>query len=178
MLISPFFVCMALALAWTAVVGTPSGEATGNTGGSSATPAVPLSLTELTIWLSNNVVWVILLKTRSAHLGPALQIPNPNYLTLWKQGAKTMNLPPAKSTATWYIAGTWLFTVGSNKTLPKGNIWWNGIGLYITGASNIIIQHTSSFQLNALFNHLLADIIPEFVWDALAIDGGSKIWVY
>ncbi|KAJ7663934.1 pectin lyase-like protein [Mycena polygramma] len=171
--ISPRFVCAALALLRTvSAVGTPFGLAAGTTGGGSAIPSVPSSLAELTTWLSDSTARVILLEsiydftsnegtTTGTICKPWTCSPNPQ--------ARCENYEPsaAKSTATYYVAGTKPLVVASNKTLlgkgSSGGI--KGKGLKITGANNIIIQ-----------NIKITDINAEYVWDALQIDGGSNIW--
>ncbi|KAJ7777140.1 pectin lyase-like protein [Mycena metata] len=180
--ISPLFVCAALALLrTTSAVGTPFGLAAGTTGGGSATPSVPSSLAQLTTWLSDSTPRVILLEsiydftsnegtTTGTICKPWTCSPNPQVAIDANSWCEDDEPSAAKSTATWYKAGTTPLAVASNKTLlgkgSSGGI--KGKGLKISGASNIIIQ-----------NIQIVDINEEFVWggDALQIDGGSNIWV-
>ncbi|KAJ7114075.1 pectin lyase fold/virulence factor [Mycena epipterygia] len=180
--ISPFFVCLALALVRTSsAVGTPFGLAAGTTGGGSATPAVPSSLAQLTTWLSDSTARVILLEsvydftsnegtTTGTVCKPWTCSPNPQLAIDANSWCENYESSAAKSTATYYTAGTTPLVVGSNKTLlGKGSAGGiKGKGLKITGANNIIIQ-----------NIMITDINAEYVWggDALQIDGGSNIWV-
>ncbi|KAJ6465174.1 pectin lyase-like protein [Mycena vitilis] len=180
--ISPRFVCAALALLRTvSAVGTPFGLAAGTTGGGSATPSVPSSLAELTTWLSDSTARVILLEsiydftsnegtTTGTICKPWTCSPNPQFAIDANSWCENYEPSAAKSTATYYVAGTKPLVVASNKTLlgkgSSGGI--KGKGLKITGANNIIIQ-----------NIKITDINAEYVWggDALQIDGGSNIWV-
>ncbi|KAJ7483346.1 pectate lyase [Mycena latifolia] len=180
--ISPFFVCVALALVRTSsAVGTPFGLATGTTGGGSATPAVPSSLAQLTTWLSDSTARVILLESiydftsndgtaTGTVCAPWTCSPNPQLAIDANSWCENYEPSASKSTATYNVAGTKPLVVGSNKTLlgkgTSGGL--KGKGLKITGANNIIIQ-----------NIKITDINAEYVWggDALQIDGGSNIWV-
>ncbi|KAJ7036581.1 pectin lyase-like protein [Mycena alexandri] len=180
--ISPLFVCAALALLrTTSAVGTPFGLAAGTTGGGSATPSVPSSLAQLTTWLSDSTPRVILLEsiydftsnegtTTGTICKPWTCSPNPQVAIDANSWCEDDEPSAAKSTGTWFVAGTKPLTVASNKTLlGKGSAGGiKGKGLKIASANNIIIQ-----------NIQIIDINEEFVWggDALQIDGGSNIWV-
>ncbi|KAJ7803200.1 pectate lyase [Mycena olivaceomarginata] len=180
--ISPLFVCAALSLLRSAsAVGTPFGLAAGTTGGGSATPSVPSSLAQLTTWLSDSTARVILLEsiydftsnegtTTGTICKPWTCSPNPQFAIDANSWCENDEPSAAKSTATYYVAGTKPLVVASNKTLlGKGSAGGiKGKGLKITGANNIIIQ-----------NIKITDINAEYVWggDALQIDGGSNIWV-
>ncbi|KAF6754575.1 pectate lyase [Ephemerocybe angulata] len=162
-------------------VGTPFGQATGTTGGGSATAATPSSLAQLTTWLSDSTARVIVLDkvfdysssegtTSGTACKPWTCSPNPQ-LAINANNWCTTEYPSASTTTVTYnTAGLTPLKVGSNKTLlGKGsNAGIKGKGLKITGASNIIIQ-----------NIKITDINAQFVWggDALQIDGGSNIWI-
>ncbi|KAF4611213.1 hypothetical protein D9613_006663 [Agrocybe pediades] len=162
-------------------VGTPFGLAAGTTGGGNATPAVPSSLAELTTWLSDSTPRVILLDkmfdftsaegtVTGTGCKPWTCSPNPQLAIDANNWCENYEPSAAKTTITYYKAGTTPLKVASNKTLlgkgSSGGIL--GKGIKISGASNIIIQ-----------NIKIASINPQFVWggDAIQIDGGSKIWI-
>ncbi|KAF9461094.1 putative pectin lyase precursor [Collybia nuda] len=162
-------------------VGTPFGQAAGTTGGGSATPQVPSSLAELTSWLSDGTARVILLDkvydftsaegtVTGAACKPWTCSPNPQLAIDANSWCTNYQPSAAKTTVTYYKAGTTPLKVASNKTLlGKGSAGGiRGKGLKITGASNIIIQ-----------NIKITDINAQFVWggDAIQIDGGSRIWI-
>ncbi|KAF9001399.1 pectin lyase-like protein [Hymenopellis radicata] len=162
-------------------VGTPFGQATGTTGGGSATAATPSSLAELTTWLSDSTARTIVLTsvfdftsnegtTTGKICKPWTCSPNPQLAIDQNSWCENYEADAATGTATYYTAGLTPLKVASNKTLlGKGsNAGIKGKGLKITGASNIIIQ-----------NIRITDINAQYVWggDALQIDGGSYIWV-
>ncbi|KAJ7303005.1 pectate lyase [Mycena albidolilacea] len=165
--ISPLFVCAALSLLRSAsAVGTPFGLAAGTTGGGSATPSVPSSLAQLTTWLSDSTARVILLEsiydftsnegtTTGTICKPWTCSPNPQFAIDANSWCENDEPSAAKSTATYYVAGTKPLVVASNKTLlGKGSAGGiKGKGLKITGANNIIIQ-----------NIKITDINAEYVW--------------
>ncbi|KAF9022749.1 pectin lyase-like protein [Hymenopellis radicata] len=181
-------------------VGTPFGQATGTTGGGSASEATPSSLAELTAWLSDSTARTIVLtsvfdftasegtttgkicKPWTCSPNPQVAIDQDSWCEKYESGAETR-------TATYDNAALKPLTVGSNKTLlGKGsNAGIKGKGLKITGASNIIIQntyphkyvHRDVLHFSCHQHELTADINEQYVWggDALQIDGGSKIWV-
>ncbi|KAJ7173438.1 pectin lyase-like protein [Mycena filopes] len=196
--ISPLFVCAALALLrTTSAVGTPFGLAAGTTGGGSATPSVPSSLAELTTWLSDSTARVILLEsiydftsnegtTTGTICKPWTCSPNPQFAIDANSWCENDEPSAAKSTGTWYVAGTKPLTVASNKTLlGKGSSGGlKGKGLKITGANNIIIQNGLSSSASEYQNqyaqvllHLerilnpfyAADINAEFVWGGVRV---------
>ncbi|KAF8900942.1 pectin lyase-like protein [Mucidula mucida] len=178
----PLFLSLMSLLPATLAVGTPFGQATGTTGGGSASAATPSSLAELTTWLSDSTARTIVLTsvfdftsnegtTTGKICKPWTCSPNPqSAIDQNEVRCENYESGAATGTATYYTAGLTPLKVGSNKTLlGKGsNVGIKGKGLKITGATNIIIQ-----------NIRITDINAEYVWggDALQIDGGSYIWV-
>lgn len=163
-------------------VGTPFGAAAGTTGGGSAKPATPSSISELTSWLSDSTARVIVLDkmydftssegtTTSKGCKPWTCSPSPQLAIDGANSWCSREQPKAATTTiTYNKAGIIPLKVGNNKTLlGKGNnAGIKGKGLKITNGNNIIIQNINIVEIN-----------PQFVWggDALQIDGGTKIWI-
>lgn len=162
----------------------PFGFGAKATGGGSATPQAPKSLSELKEWLQDSVPRVILIdrtfdftetegdKTEQgcapwAACGNGNQVQHARNQWDW---CKQHSTPQQAVPVTFHVAAINPLTIGSHKTIKgvgnKGVI--RGKGFLIFRTSNIIIQNIEIVGLN-----------PELVWggDALMINGGQDIWV-
>ncbi|KAG9010477.1 hypothetical protein FRB94_010440 [Tulasnella sp. JGI-2019a] len=162
-----------------AAVGTAFGYATGTTGGGSAAAATPTSNAQLVSWLGDSTARVIVLTTMFDFTGTSVSgtgckpwtcSPNPQLAIDKDSWCENYEPSAATTSITYDAAGLSPIYVGSNKTLlGKGsNAGIKGTGLYLQGVQNVIIQNIRITTLN-----------PEYVWggDAIAIDGGSYIWI-
>uniref|UniRef100_A0A8H7N606 pectin lyase n=1 Tax=Bionectria ochroleuca TaxID=29856 RepID=A0A8H7N606_BIOOC len=145
---------------WGQVVGTPYGFATGVTGGGSATPAVPSSITQLKEWLADDAP-----RSQDAALTPARVL----HLTEAKIPSSLAN--EVQITVTYDKASHLGMDVGSNKSLVgKGSAGvLNGKGLrFKAGAKNVIIQNIHITNLN-----------PQYVWggDGISLSGNDGVWI-
>ncbi|VDB95603.1 unnamed protein product [Peniophora sp. CBMAI 1063] len=162
-------------------VGTPFGLGSATTGGGSAAAATPTSLAQLTTWLSDSTARTIVLDktfdftgTEGTTTGSACKVwtctPNPQIAIDKNSWCENYEPSASKTTVTYDNAGLNPLKVGSNKTLlGKGSsAGIRGKGLYLSGSNNVIIQNIKIVDINA-----------QFVWggDAIAIDGGSNIWI-
>ncbi|KAK7042118.1 polysaccharide lyase family 1 protein [Favolaschia claudopus] len=162
-------------------VGTPFGLGSATTGGGSAAAATPTSLSQLTTWLSDSTARTIVLDrlwdftgiegtTTGSGCKPWTCSPNPQITIDKDSWCENFQPNAAKTTVTYDNAGLNPLRVGNNKTLlGKGSgSGIQGKGLYLKGSNNVIIQNIKIVNIN-----------PQFVWggDAIAIDGGSNIWI-
>ncbi|KAH7389704.1 pectin lyase fold/virulence factor [Phaeosphaeria sp. MPI-PUGE-AT-0046c] len=165
------------------VKGAAEGFAKGVTGGGSAAPVYPNTITELKNYLADSSPRVIVLTktfdftnsegtTTSAGCAPwgtgsscQIAIDSSNWCSREQPNA------PKVSKITYDKAGVLGMTVGSNKSLigqgAKGVIKGKGVRI-VSGAKNMIIQ-----------NVRFTDINPEYVWggDGITVDGADLIWL-
>ncbi|CAG9990991.1 unnamed protein product [Clonostachys byssicola] len=168
--------------AWGQVVGTPYGFATGVTGGGSATPAVPSSITQLKEWLADDVARVIMIDKTFNFIGSEGTVTEPGCrlntgtCTALNGGQDTIktgdcDANEVRITVTYDKASYLGMDVGSNKSLVgKGSAGvLNGKGLRLkAGAKNVIIQNIHITNLN-----------PQYVWggDAISLSGNDGVWI-
>ncbi|KAG9047775.1 hypothetical protein FS837_001483 [Tulasnella sp. UAMH 9824] len=162
-----------------AAIGSPSGFATGTTGGAGGVTVTPTTQAELITYLSDSTTRTIILTkifdftsyygtTTGQACKPWTCSPNPQMLLVVSAGGCENY---TKYSVTYNTAGaTKNLVVASNKTLlgQGSNAGIKGIGLRMNGVSNIIIQ-----------NIQITDLNPQYVWggDAIQMAGASKIWI-
>ncbi|CAH0027088.1 unnamed protein product [Clonostachys rhizophaga] len=167
---------------WGQVVGTPYGFATGVTGGGSATPAVPSSITQLKEWLADDAPRVIMIDKTFNFIGSEGTVTEPGCrlntgtCTALNGGQDTIktgdcDANEVRITVTYDKASYLGMEVGSNKSLVgKGSAGvLNGKGLrFKAGAKNVIIQSIHITNLN-----------PQYVWggDAISLSGNDGVWI-
>lgn len=175
------FFLPALVAAQSGVVGTPSGFATGVTGGGDASPAAPSDVAELISWLEDETPRVILVDKEFNFIGTEGTKSDtgcrPDSNTCPDNGGQD-----AINEANWCSsdypsvdvkydqAAMEGINVKSNKSLvgvgDKGVL--KGKGLRLTGGvENIIIQNVHITDLN-----------PQYIWggDAITLAGSDKVW--
>ncbi|KAB2572848.1 putative pectin lyase a precursor protein [Lasiodiplodia theobromae] len=176
------FFLPALVAAQSGVVGTPSGFATGVTGGGDASPAAPSDVAELISWLEDETPRVILVDKEFNFIGTEGTKSDtgcrPDSNTCPDNGGQD-----AINEANWCSsdypsvdvkydqAAMEGINVKSNKSLvgvgDKGVL--KGKGLRLTGGvENIIIQNVHITDLN-----------PQYIWggDAITLAGSDKVWI-
>lgn len=175
------FFLPALVAAQSGVVGTPTGFATGVTGGGDASPAAPSDVAELISWLEDETPRVILVDKEFNFIGTEGTKSDtgcrPDSNTCPDNGGQD-----AINEANWCSsdypsvdvkydqAAMEGINVKSNKSLvgvgDKGVL--KGKGLRLTGGvENIIIQNVHITDLN-----------PQYIWggDAITLAGSDKVW--
>ncbi|KAI9745096.1 MAG: hypothetical protein M1818_001374 [Claussenomyces sp. TS43310] len=169
------------------VVGTPTGFATGTTGGGSAIPAYPSDIAQLKSWLTDSVARVIVLDKEFNFIGtegttteegcrPASNkcpgnggqdaINKASWCTNGNAGAGATPIE-----VTYDTAAQNPINVASNKSLigVGSNGVMRGKGLRVAnGAQNVIIQNVHITYLN-----------PQYIWggDAITVAGSDLIWI-
>lgn len=164
------------------VTGTPSGFASGTTGGGDATAAAPSDIAELTEWLTDSTPRVILIDKEFDYIGSEgtvtdgeCCIPTSNTCGSSGQNAIVTSLDWCdqypKTTCTYDTAGQQGIDVASNKSIvgvgSAGVIKGKGLR-FIDGAENIIVQNVHLTYVN-----------PEYIWggDLIYMDGCDNIWI-
>ncbi|KAH8797973.1 pectin lyase fold/virulence factor [Flagelloscypha sp. PMI_526] len=173
-------------------VGSPVGFGRGTTGGAAATAATPSSLAELVTWLSDSTTRNIQISTiydftnyygtkSATACSPWTCTPNPQKIL--------GTCDSGQQTVTVYKAGTDnRLHVGSNKSLigVGSNAGIKGIGLEITGSTNVIIQSeliilSHNYIPTDTFHEdiKITDINHQYVWggDGLLISNATKVWI-
>ncbi|KAH8884717.1 pectin lyase-like protein [Thozetella sp. PMI_491] len=167
--------------AYAQVRGSPQGFAAGTTGGGTATPQTPSSITELKTWLTDSTARVILIDrtwdftdTEGSTTGKCCSTRTTTCSGGTSQGQLTITDSCTDGTAvscTYKNAPRTPIDVGSNKSIV--GVGTNGVikgkGLRVRGGNkNVIIQNVHITGLN-----------PEYVWggDAITLDGADKVWI-
>ncbi|KAJ3517807.1 hypothetical protein NM208_g14655 [Fusarium decemcellulare] len=165
------------------VKGTPSGFASGTTGGGNASPQYPSSIDQLKTWLTDSTPRVIMIdrtwdfrNTEGTTSGRCCSDKSTTVCSggtskgqLWIQD--TCDSPNTWVDCTYDNAARKPIDLGSNKSIvgvgSKGVIIGKGFRVR-GGASNIIIQNIHITNLN-----------PQYVWggDAITLDGADKVWI-
>ena len=183
MLTQTLFAALACAAQLTAaqVVGTPSGAASGTTGGGDATPAAPADIDELVAWLTDDTPRVILLDKEYDFTGSeGVTTENgcrPDSNTCGASGQDALDGPDWCSDSypvvevTYDVAATSTIDVAGNKSIvgvgDKGVVRGKGFRV-VNGAENVIFQNFHITGLN-----------PQYIWggDAIQVRGSDLVWI-
>ncbi|KIO19215.1 polysaccharide lyase family 1 protein [Tulasnella calospora MUT 4182] len=166
----------------TSAKGTPVGFGAGTTGGAGGVTVTPTTQAELITYLSDSTTRTIILTKIfdfTTYYGTTTgKACKPWTCTNGYTPQMTIDTGKGECDAsltlysvTYYQAGhDYSLKVGSNKTLlgQGSSTGIKGIGLEISGVSNVIVQ-----------NIQITDINSQYVWggDAILITGSSKVWV-